>query len=217
MITIDIRHNLPIIKDILTQVSQVAVKKAAVQSMNRAAQTVRAEGSRWIAKRIALPISGSRSERGGGRTPPGIRSMIEISRAKFQRSASLSQMYATVHMSNKPISLIHFIRGSKDPRPQKGIKIKDRKVLTAMVKRGGSIKLPKAFIAKSSRGGAVQVFYRKGQGSYHKQSVPSLYVWAQKPEFQREMRAIALKRLIVEYPRQLAYYTNQIKVSQRKP
>lgn len=209
MISVSLKHNLNSISKIIDAVGE-AGRRAAVQTINRTALSMRAEGARIIAKRINLPIGGRSSKGGGGRTPPGIKSMIEIGKAKYRRNINLSDVFATIRASPKPISLIHFIRGSKDPAPQKGIKIKDRKILKAMVTKGRTVKLAKAFIARSSRGGATQVFRRKSQGSYHKQSVPSLYHFMSKPEIQNALRGVALKRLAIEYPRQLAFYTNRI-------
>lgn len=181
-----------------------------MQTVNRAAISVRAEGARFIAKRINLKVGGKASTGGGGRTPPGIKSMIEISKAKYRRQMSLSEIRALIRASDKPISLIHFVRGSKEPASQKGIKITDRKVLRVMVTKGRTARLPKAFIARSGRGGAVQVFRRKSQGSYHKQSVPSIAHFMDKPEIRNGLRDIAMKRMVTEYPRQLAFYANRI-------
>ena len=190
--------------------TNVAMKKAAVQSMNRVATTVRKESVKIIGSRLKLPKGGRSSKGGGGNTPPGLKSLFEISKAKYSRSIPLNQIYSSVNTSSKPISLIHFVRGQKAPIPQKGIAVARRKKVVVEVTPGRKVKLQTAFIAKSRRGGAVQVFRRDNNDKLIKQSVPSVYGFMAKPEVRTPIGRIAFDRYKIEFPRALEYYSKQI-------
>lgn len=216
-ISVTVQHNFQTIGLFLKGFSQVAVKKAAVQAMNRTALTARKEAVNIAAKRLALPKGGRASKGGGGLTPPGLKSMFDIQKARYSRSTPIRAMFATLNASEKPISLIHFVKGPKAPRLQLGIPVKNRKPITVEITKGRKIKLKSAFIAKSRRGGAVQVFRRDNSDKMRKQSVPSIYVVFNKPEVASHIRAIITARYKVEFPRQLAYYAAQVPRPRSKP
>lgn len=196
--------------------TNIAIKKAAVQSMNRTAITVRKESAKIVGTRLKLPKGGRASKGGGGNTPPGLKSLFEISKARFSRSVPLNQIYASVNTSSKPISLIHFVRGQKVPSQQKGIPIARRKKVVVEITPGRKIKLNKAFIAKSSRGGAIHVFRRDNADKLIKQSVPSPYIVMGKPEVQRAISKVAFERYQTEFVRNLAYYSKQLPRPRRR-
>lgn len=196
--------------------SNIAVKKAAVQSMNRVAITLRKESAKIVGTRLKLPKGGRSSKGGGGNTPPGLKSLFEISKARYSRSVSLNQTYASVNTSSKPISLIHFVRGQRVPTPQLGIPVAKRKKVVVEVSPGRKIKLNKAFIAKSSRGGAIHVFKRDNANKLIKQSVPSAWVVMGKPEVQRAISKIGFERYQIEFKRNLEYYSKQVPRPRRR-
>lgn len=198
------------IRQYLNGFTNVAIKKAAVQSMNRTAITVRKESVKIVGSKLKLPKGGRSSKGGGGNTPPGLKSLFEITKARYSRSVPLNQIYSSVNTSNKPISLIHFVRGQKAPIPQKGIPVARRKKVVVEVTPGRKVKLNTAFIAKSRRGGAVQVFRRDHNDKLIKQSVPSPYGFMGKAEVQGPISRIAFDRYKVEFARQLEYYSKQI-------
>lgn len=207
-IHIQVQHNFGIIKSYLKTMSTVSVKKAVVQACNRSAVTGRKESAKLLGKIIKLPQGGKTSKGGGGLTPPGIKSMIEITKARGGRNVPIDRIFATINSSNKPISLIHFVRGAKAPRNQKGIPVKDRLPIQVEITKGRKLRLNKAFIAKSRRGGSVQVYRKDHNAKMIKQSAPALYRWFIKPNVIGPAREIIRKRYAEEFPRQLNYYLN---------
>lgn len=207
-IHIQVQHNFGIIKSYLKTMSTVSVKKAVVQACNRSAVTGRKEAAKILGKTIKLPQGGRSSKGGGGLTPPGIKSMITITKARYGRNIPVDRMFSTINSSDKPISLIHFVRGAKSPRPQLGIPIKNRLPIQVEITKGRKLRLNKAFIAKSRRGGSVQVYRKDGNAKMVKQSAPALYRWFVKPHVIGPTRDIITKRYAEEFPRQLNYYLN---------
>lgn len=207
-VTITVKHNFQIIGSYLKTMSSVSVKKAVVQACNRAAVTGRKEAAKILGKTIKLPQGGRSSKGGGGLTPPGIKSMITISKARYGRNIPTDRIFSTINSSDKPISLIHFVRGAKAPRNQKGIPVKNRLPIQVEITKGRKLRLNKAFIAKSRRGGSVQVYRRDGNAKLIKQSAPALYRWFIKPHVIGPSQAIIRKRYAEEFPRQLNYYLN---------
>lgn len=78
------------------------------------------------------------------------------------RGNMVSMMWARLVVKGTPISMIHFVRGSKTPRKQKGVKVRSRRKVNVTIKPGMKETKRFAFIAKG-RGGNVQLFQRKGK------------------------------------------------------
>jgi len=190
--------------------THVAVKRAAVRSMNRTAVTVRKESVNIIGRRLRLPKGGRTSKGGGGNTPPGLKSLFAISNARFSRSVPLNSLYATVNTSSKSISLIHFVKGAKVPANQKGIAVARRKKLVVEVRPGVKATLNKAFIVRSRKGGAVQVFRRDKADKLIKQSVPSVHTFMGRAEVRAQVSKVANARYRTEFIRNLEFYSKQI-------
>ena len=207
---------IPVIKSdiwkiarVLDDVTDAVMKKAAHRAVNRVATSVRAEAARVLSKHYALPIGGN-SSGGGGLTPPGTKSMLEITKAISAKGQGVDQVYATISASNKPISMIHFIRGKKEPAQQKGIPIRARKQLRASITRGKITVLRGAFIAKAK--GSVQVYRKpKTDKVLHKQSVPSAYVVLSRPEIKNPIITFGQERFAIEYESNVRFYLSKIK------
>lgn len=196
-LVIQVSHQFNRIAPYLKGFSEVAIKKATVQAVNRVALTARKEGANIASRELALPKG-------------KLKSYFDIQKARYSRAIPIGQIYSTLNASSRPISLINFVKGDKNPRPQKGIPVNKRRKLVVEVKKGTKVVLPKAFIARSSRGGAIQVF-RRGKGEkLIKQSVPSMFVIFNKPDVSARIRSVISSRFKIEFDRSLAYYARQI-------
>lgn len=204
-----VKHDFYKLPFLFKDLTDVALKKAVVRSVNRAADTVRKDGAIILRQHYRLPMTGS-SKGGSGQKPPGLRDMIVLDKAKYNRKDHLASFQSKVRTSDKPISLIHFVVGKKEPRPQKGIPIRRRRLLNVRISQKRAA-LAKAFIAKG-RGGAVQVFRRGMAGKLIKQSVPSINVVFNRPAIRSRMMGIALKRYVKEMEHNVPFYIGQIKM-----
>lgn len=193
---------------VLQGFSEKVTKQATARSANRAATSVRAQAARLIKERYNLPIGGS-SKGGGGLTPPGIKSALLINKARYARGKSLGEIYASIAVSNKSISLIHFVRGDKQPIKQKGIAIKKRKRVKIAIRRGKTITLKNDFIMRAHN--SVQLYRRRNSGII-KQAIPSFYRLVMKPELKGKIELYGQQRFREEMERNLKFYASQVKV-----
>lgn len=174
-----ITHNLNRIPKELKELSEVSVKKATARAVRETGTKLRKDLSMEVRKRINLPATGS-SKGGKGLVPPGVKNMILLdAQVKANRSTPLSSIFAHIRTDNKPVSLIHFVRGKKEPANQKGIPVKRRKKVKVQIMRGKTETRPKAFIQRVK--GSVQVFNRGSGRTMKKQSVPSIFEFLKKP------------------------------------
>lgn len=77
---------------------------------------------------------------------------------------SLGKMEGSVGYSEKPIDMMSFVKGSKDPIKQKGIPVKKRRKLKVEIRKGQPKTLKKAFIQKSKTGGSQVFKSKRAQG-----------------------------------------------------
>lgn len=173
---IRIKHNLDDIPKELRKMAEKQVRAALFRATNETARRVRKTFSMEIRKRINLPASG-KSDGGRGRRPPGVKDLLQVNMAQRPtRGAKLTSIFATIGSSSKPISLIHFVRGSKQPPRMAGIPAKRRRKVKVMVEKGKAGVRPKMFIQEAK--GAVQVWRRhrrKGPDKMLKQATGSLF------------------------------------------
>lgn len=94
-----------------------------------------------------------------------IRSMMRL--FKKVKGNNIDSMFGAVQIRAKKFGLIEFVKGSKEPRKQKGIKVSKRKGLKIEIRRGKIIKTKGRFIAKTK--GTSHVFRRDPKGSTMKQ------------------------------------------------
>lgn len=92
--------------------------------------------------------------------PPGSQKKI-ISQFAVTRGNDIDKMFGQVRVSSSSINLIHFVKGGKRVRKQKGVKVAARKPLKTEIVRGRQNAQKGAFIAKGKNGN-LQVFRRMG-------------------------------------------------------
>ena len=205
---ITIKNDLYKIGLVLQGFSEKVTKQATARSANRAAITVRAQAARLIKEKYNLPIGGS-SKGGGGLTPPGIKSALLIGKARYAKSKSIGEIYATISVSNKSISLIHFVRGDKQPAKQKGLAIKKRKRVKIAIRRGKTITLKNDFILRAHN--SIQLYRRRNSGVV-KQAIPSFFILVMKPDLKSKIEVYGQAKFAQEMETNLKYYASQIKV-----
>ncbi len=182
----------------LKGISQKVIKRATARSVNETARNLTKNVSMEIRKRYKLPAGGT-SEGGGGRRPPGVKSMISVTKARNPgRSTPLASIFATIGTSKKPISLIHFVKGAKVAPRQAGIPVNKRKPVKVQINPGRTVTLPRAFIQEAR--GSVQVFRRGKGGKLIKQSIPAINMVLRKEAVRdriyKEAREIYQRRLM---------------------
>lgn len=139
-------------------------------------------------------------------------------RIKRATGRDLVMMESLVMFSGAPLPLIQFVTGSKNPRPQKGIKVRRRKKVKVEIVRGRKITEPSAFIAKAKRKGfPTQVFRRKSTatGPTAMQAAPSIaQVIINKRNIRDRIERHAGARLVKEF--NSAYNNNLARLSELK-
>lgn len=136
---------------------------------------------------------------------------FKIKRAKGN---SLGELDASLEISGRPMSLIRFVVGDKSPRPQAGIPVAKRKRVKVEVKPGTRAIRAHAFIAQG-KGGNFQVFTRKGQGRFNKQSVPSLASVFAKDEIHVPLEKFAQEQFLSEFDRLFTYKLEQLSMPKK--
>jgi len=76
------------------------------------------------------------------------------------RITDLEKLEAKLGSRIQGPTMIRFVKGQKDPRPQRGIPVKKRKLVRVEIRPGITRKMPHSFIQKG-RGGVNQVFRRE--------------------------------------------------------
>ena len=136
-----------------------------------------------------------------------------IQKARYSKSKTLGETYAAIFISNKPISLIHFVRGSKTPANQKGVPVNKRKKVRIAIRRGKSFVMRRGFILNAK--GSIQL-YRPGHGKggnriAHKQAIPSFFRLAMKPEIKSKVELYGRQRFQEEMAVNLKFYSQELK------
>lgn len=169
---VQIKHNFHLLSKELRGLSDKVIRNATYRATNETARRVRKTYSMAIRQRINLPASGS-SKGGGGRKPPGVKESLEVRIAQRpSRGQALGSIFATIGTSSKPISLIHFVRGSKTPPRMAGIAPNKRRKVRVSVIKGSVGVRPRMFIQEAK--GAVHV-WRRVNGHMLKQATGSLF------------------------------------------
>lgn len=155
-----------------SNIKEKALKRATYSTIKKTTKQARKISANFLAKRVNIKKSGSK---GADRVSPGLNQLIVAKDMQFSSSSPISEMEGQVLMQNKPMSMIHFVVGSKFPRQQKGIPVSQRIKIKVKVYKGKATTLHKAFIAKA-KNGYYQLFNRsKSQDKLRKYSTPSLY------------------------------------------
>ena len=118
-------------------------------------------------------------------------------------------MVALIKTHHKAISMIHFVRGRKEPAKQKGIAVRKRKKLRVQIRPGSTVTLKKSFIAQANK--AVQVFRRRPSGKLAKRRTFSLKTFLEKKEVMSHLLEFGQKRYLKEFERNFKFYLGKIK------
>lgn len=155
-ITVDIDRVVEFLDEFKTK----ALISAARKSMNRTVMMLRTRANRLAREERKLKSSELNKD---------------FFKVKKAYGNNLGALQASLQISGRPMSLIRFVVGPKQPIPQQGIPVRSRKNLKVEVKPGRRVALSTAFIARG-RGGNLQVFRRQTKASFPimKQSVPAL-------------------------------------------
>lgn len=157
------------------------------RAINRSLITLRLESVIQARKVIKLKSGELKSEH------------IKMLKAK---GGSIGSQYGVLSFSPKPIPLLNFVKGSKAPRSQKGIKISRRRPLKYEVIPGRKFRSKSGFIAKVH---TIQVFKRGTNGRLYKQSAPSLAHFLYKHGVTHRLAAMAVPLLQENLLRELNY------------
>lgn len=133
------------------------IPKAAKAAINRAVTSMRKESTKLIPKEIRLKSTNLKER---------------YIRLKKAQGSVISGLVGEIAYLDEPVPLIEFVRGSKAPIKQAGIKIRQRRKLRIEIRPGKRFVLRRAFIQKVN---TTQVFKRVPKGKdFKKQGAPSV-------------------------------------------
>lgn len=184
---ITLEHELKNVSVFLDEMRQRALINAARMSMNRAIVGVAGRANTMIREQRKLKAS-------------VVRQNFKVSRAKGN---NLATMQASLSISGKPMSMIHFVLGKQAPRNQKGIKVAKRKRLQFEVRPGKVFTIKSAFIARGKNSN-YHVF-QKHKGIWYKEARGGLSAIASREEFKNALQAYGKERLGVEFKQALDF------------
>lgn len=120
----------------LDEVGNKIVLEAAKASMNRGVQKMRTAANRLVREKYNYKAG-------------FLNKKMDKTNAK---GTTISRLTAGLWIDKDPVSMLHFVVGSKEPRNQKGIAVSKRRALNIRIRKGQKTKLKTAFIAKTNRG-----------------------------------------------------------------
>lgn len=185
-ISLELAHNLTEAGLYLKDVHKADLTKAVRSALNRSLKSLETESNKAIRRIRRLKAREIRREW-----------FVMVKRTKGRNIAAFE---AILGIKDKPVSLIRFVKGSKNPRNQQGVKVARRRKIAIEIKPGNKKKLKDAFIAKG-RGNKNHVFRRETSKSFpiNKQSTPSLHLLFKDSAFRRPIENIVAKRLQREF------------------
>lgn len=194
-IDINISSDLDSLEGYLDDMKQKALTNSVRNAMNRTLLTLRKKSIELIRVRLKIKVGVIRKKH------------LNISRAK---GGSVRNMEAKIMYNTQPIPLIEFIKGSKQPRNQKGIKVRKRKPLKAEITPGKRIRLKTAFIADIK---TKQVFKRAGPDTRRvkKQGVVSVGFIFQNRGMRKELQSLGGKRFSELFEKEYAFQLERSK------
>lgn len=178
--------NIDELKVFLTNTRIKALTTATRQSMNRSLSSLQTKANKTAREHRKLKAG-----------------VIKRKYFRLQKAVGLDllNMEASLEISGRPLSLIHFVKGSKDPPNQKGVPIAKRKRVRVEVRPGRQVRLKRAFIAKA-RGGVNHVFIRDSRDdTMQKLAAPSLAHLFSKKEIRTPLEVFAKKKFLTEFER----------------
>lgn len=132
---------------------------------------------------------------------------------------NIATMQAKMWISGRGLHLLEFVRGSKDPRPQKGIAVRKRKKLKVRIRPSKTVTRKKLFIAKG-HGGRNMVFRRQNnklvktpdqKGPLAAQTVPGYASIFRKLRFNQKIVRFANRVLLIEFNRSFNLQMSKMK------
>jgi hypothetical protein len=177
-------HDFGKIPIFLDHLKARAVLRSVKRSLNRTIEGVRTQANSQVRQERKLKASEINQD------------YFRVGKA--QGNLSLEGMTATLSVSKKPIPLLQFVIGSKEPAIQKGIAIQERKPLRVQVHPQRRQHVSHAFIARVR---SKQVLRRKNHGKSPlvKQSVPPLSTLFEREEFTTPLERYARERYAQEF------------------
>ena len=128
-----------------------------------------------------------------------IKDRMRITRA---RGGNIKTLVATLSIQDRPLNLLLFKTGNKEPKSQKGLRIKNRPRVKVQVRPGKKVLLKKAFV-QTGRGNKNFIFRRRSSKSRPivKQTAPSLHILFSRPVFRAPIEEFAKRRYLIEFER----------------
>lgn len=187
-IKIDLEHNLADLTKTFKEVEK-AVPQAAKMALRRALKTMVDVSQKKVRERYRLQ-----------RKIIVKKHFIESTKLQGSTLSAMRGFEANLGILDKKISLINFVKGSKSPRKQQGVKVRQRKKVRVEVRPGRAIGLAHGFIAKGKNGN-MGLFSRITKASLpiRRDSVPSLHHLFEKSEFRQPIEDATGKQLQKEF------------------
>lgn len=202
MIDIQLDHDIEQARFYLTDLKKKALVAATRQAMNKSTTALQTFMNRKVRERRKLKAG-----------------LIKRKYFKLKKATGrqLRAMKAGVSVSNKPVSLIHFVRGGKNPTSQKGVPVNRRRKVRVEVTPGRKVTLQSAFIAQGKNGN-MQVFRRRHKSRYPlvKQSTPALTKLFNDAGLVRDTRSFAGWRFQKEFTTAFNFQVEKLMRSKRK-
>jgi hypothetical protein len=159
----------------MDQFSDKVIPNASRTAINRTLTSTRAQAVKVIRLRLNIKAKDLKGKH------------TAITKASGK---NLMSMVGVLSFSDKPMPLLDFVTGKHSRASQKGIKVKNRKLVKVKVLKGKAVKLKKAFITKVR---STQVFKRSSDDGFYKQGVPSIAVWVQRDYIEKPLKDHANK------------------------
>lgn len=174
-------------KRFITKIEVDVVRKSTRQALNKSIGSVRSLTNSEIRKRIKLK-KGELNKRN-----------LTVIKATGN---VINSMVSTVKVSGRPVSLIRLVRGTRKPRPQKGVKVNKRKGIRVEIRAGKTLRRPHSFIVKGSGNKNILVRRKTTKKSpIVKQSLPAVTVIVRQSRVSAAIRRHGQQRLEIEYVR----------------
>lgn len=161
-----------------------AVNRAAKRAINRALSSVRQTAFDSIRARLNIKEKSLRDR------------YVRMRKASVDMFGAVS---GELEFSAESIPMIEFVKGSKEPIEQKGIKVKKRRKLKVEIAKGKRFVLKKAFIQRVH---SKQVFKRPTKG-FKKQGISSVGWIVENRGIIERLKTLANDRMQIELNREL--------------
>lgn len=191
-----IEVDLDQVKVFLNEVKTRALVRATRKSMNRSLSALQTRANKKAREHRKLKAREIKKD------------FFNLKKAKGNH---LHRIEAELGVSGRPMSLLRFVVGQKEPRRQKGIPMRSRRKVQVEVRPGRKVKLDSAFIAKG-KGGKNQVFRRrtKSRAPIVKQSVPALSTLFARKKIETPLRLFARRHFLKEFGRTFDFELNKL-------